>query len=389
MTVQVIDKGWKEQFKKALEADRSSLSLICPFIKTKVVKELLSYKPQNIRVITRFNLADFAAGVSDVGALKSLLDAGATVRGVRNLHTKLYIFGEDRAIITSANLTASALSKNHEFGIVSDDVKVVAECQRYFDDLWQRSGPDLNHYQATEWDKTITKNHTTGGRPIKDDSLKDFGVDAGIMGTQQPVQQGIFSDASQAFVKLLGNDDNRAPMSSPIFDELSSGGCHWAVGYPTNRRPRNVEDGDVIFLGRLTLDPNDIRIFGRAIGMRHKPGRDDATKEYIQERSWKKDWSRYVRVHHGEFITGPMENGISLNELMDTLGADSFASTQSNSAQGRGNTDPRRSYRQQAAVKLSNEGFLWITERLEAAFQEHGMITQAELDSLDWPPAPV
>ena len=54
-------------------------------------------------------------------------------------------------------------------------------------------------------------------------------------------------------------------------------------------------------------------------------------------------WPRYIRVHHAEFVAGTMENGISLNELMDTLGTDSFVPTQRNAAQGQGkNTNPRR-----------------------------------------------
>ena len=382
MTVQVVDTGWKGQFKKALEADNSSLSIICPFIKAKVVQELMSHKPQGIRVITRFNLADFATGVSDVAALKILLDAGATVRGVQHLHAKLYIFGEKRVIITSSNLTESALAKNHEFGMVCDDVEVLEECQRYFDDLWHRAGPDLNYCQTETWNQTITEDHMTGGRPNKNGNLEDFGVDAGLVDTPKQPQQPNFYDPSQAFVKLLGMSDSRVPMSSPIFEELSRGGCHSAVAYPRNKRPRSVEDGDVIFMGRLAEGP-DIRIFGRAIGMKYKPGRDDAMEEDVENR-----YPHYIRVHHGQFIAGAMGNGISLKNLMDTLGSDSFASTQRNAAKGEGNTNPQLSLRQQAAVRLSDQGVQWITERLEAAFEEHGMITQAELDSLDWPPAP-
>jgi hypothetical protein len=51
-----------------------------------------------------------------------------------------------------------------------------------------------------------------------------------------------------------------------------------------------------------------------------------------------------------------MNNGVSLNELMDTLKAHSFAATQRNSAKGQGNTDPRKAYRQQAAVELTSRG---------------------------------
>ena len=99
-----------------------------------------------------------------------------------------------------------------------------------------------------------------------------------------------------------------------------------------------------------------MRIFGRAIGMKHRPGRDDATDEDIALRGWKAKWPRYFRVHHAEFVAGTMSNGVSLNEMMAMLGPNSFRPTQRNAAQVSGNTDPRKAYRQQAAVELSDEG---------------------------------
>jgi hypothetical protein len=141
----------------------------------------------------------------------------------------------------------------------------------------------------------------------------------------------------------------------------------------------------VIFIGRFTHTPNDIRIFGRAIGMCHVPGRDDATPEEIERRPWKATWPRYIRLHHAEFVAGTMTNGISLNELMAALGANSFASTQRNVARGVGNADPRKAYRQQAAVELSSQGLEWLGLQLQLAFDEHGTVPQDTLDTLDWP----
>ena len=89
------------------------------FIKKGALERLLSHRPGDVQVITRFNLADFADGVSDVEALRMLLDAGASIRGIQNLHAKLYLFGTSRAIITSANLTEAALTRNQEFGTAS------------------------------------------------------------------------------------------------------------------------------------------------------------------------------------------------------------------------------------------------------------------------------
>lgn len=388
MTIRLVDAGWGTELTDALRADASELRIICPFIKVGALDRLLSYQPGNVQVITRFNLADFAEGVSDIGALRILLDAGASVRGVRNLHAKLYLFGASRAIITSANLTAAALDRNHEFGMVAEDAGIIEDCQAYFDDLWKRSGADLSRNQVDAWDEIVTRHHTLGGRSNKPTGLGDFGADAGVM-ESPPVQvPAVVADASQAYVKFLGEGDNRVSLSFSTIEEIERAGCHWAVAYPTSKRPSGVKDDAVIFIARLTHDPNDIRIFGRAIGMKHEPGRDDATPADIALRPWKEKWPRYIRVHHAEFVAGTMANGVSLNELMETLGADSFAPTQRNAARGQGNTNPRRAYLQQAAVELSPAGLSWLGDRLQAAFDAHGNVPQDTLDKLDWPDLP-
>ena len=382
MTIRLVDKGWDKELTEALRADASELRIICPFIKASAIESLLSCQLGNIQVITRFNIVDFAEGVSDVAALQKLLGADARVRGIRNLHAKLYLFGVSRAIITSANLTRAALSRNHEFGMVAEDAEIIAECRTYFDNLWQRAGNDLRQDQVDAWDETVNGHRLRGGRFNHTAGLNDFGADAGVV---SPLVPTVVANASQAFVKFLGKADNRVHLSASTIDELRSGDCHWAVYYPTAKRPTSVRNGDVIFMGRLTRNPNDIRIFGRAMGMKYEPGRDDATTADIERRPWKEAWSRCIHVHHAEFVAGTMENGISLNDLMKVLSADSFASTQFNASQGKGNTNPRKAYSQQAAVKLSDEGRTWLGERLQVAFEAHGKITEDTLDKLYWP----
>ena len=140
-----------------------------------------------------------------------------------------------------------------------------------------------------------------------------------------------------------------------------------------------------MFMGRLVDNPNDLVIFGRAVGLRHVDGRDEASAEDIKNRPWKAEWPNYVRVHHAEFVAGTLKNGIRLSALMDELKEDSFVPTQENARKGSGNTDPRGAYRQQAQVQLSNESFAWLNHRLELAFAKHGKLTPAELETLDWP----
>jgi hypothetical protein len=251
-----------------------------------------------------------------------------------------------------------------------------------------RGGSNLTQEQIDAWDQTITGHRASGGRPNNVTGLGDFGADAGI-GQAPPLSlPAVVANAQQAFVKFLGEGDNRVSLSFPTVEEIERSGCHWAVAYPASKRPSGVKDDAVIFIARLTQDPNDMRIFGRAIGMKHEPGRDDATPEDIALRSWKAKWPRYIRVHHAEFVAGTMSNGVSLNELMVTLGSNSFLPTQRNAALGNGNTDPRKAYQQQAAVELSSEGLSWLSNQLQQAFDVHGMVPQDTLDQLDWPIPP-
>ena len=385
MTMQLVDGGWDKEFTKALQADSSELRIVCPFIRVSALQRLLRHDPGRVQVITRFNLADFADGVSEVVVLRKLLERGARVRGVRNLHAKLYIFGKSLAIITSCNLSEAALGRNHELGMVVDDWAAIEKCLIYFDKMWHSAGKDLLLEQVAAWDKTVTDHWLRGRRPHETDHLRDFGVEAGIedaLLTKAPIA---VADASQAFVKLLGTGDNRVPLSVSTIEEIKGGGCHWAVCYPDKKRPRRVKDGAVIFMGRFTSDPNDIRVIGRAIGMAYAPGRDDATPADMKLRDWKERWSKYIRVHNAEFVNGTIANGVSLNELMDTLEVNSFASTQRNDARGKGNTDPRRAYLRQPHVELSAEGLSWLGDRLEAAFRACGKVPRGSLGELDWP----
>ncbi len=141
---QLLDSGWDTVFREAIAADRTELRLVCPFIKVRAARRLLTGKrPGLIQVITRFHLGDMCDGVSDSEALGLLLENGAKIRGIRNLHAKLYLFGDQRAIVTSANLTEAALLRNHEFGFVSSESRIIERCREYFETLWKRAGKDL------------------------------------------------------------------------------------------------------------------------------------------------------------------------------------------------------------------------------------------------------
>lgn len=252
---------------EAMRADASELRIICPFIKTGALESLLKHQPRKVQVITRFNLADFADGVSDLASLRRVLEIGGRVRGIKNLHAKLYLFGSSRVIITSANLTEAALNRNQEFGIVSQLPDSIETCQTYFDNLWKRGRTDLTLDQLKAWELIVTRYCASAKPSSRGGGLGDYGADAGITEPPSDTLPAAFTDARQAFIKFLGEGSNRAPLSYDTLEEIKRAGCHWAVAYPASKRPSGVKDGAIIFIGRLTREPNDIRIFGRAIGL--------------------------------------------------------------------------------------------------------------------------
>jgi hypothetical protein len=386
---QLVDTGWTKVLDDALLLGHAKLRIVCPFIKRGVTERILRRgKSKNIQVITRFNLSDFYDGVSDIAALRLLMEKGAQVRGVRNLHAKLYLFGETRVIVTSANLTDAALQRNQEFGFMAENAKIIDRCVDYFEDLWGRAGKNLSFEQLISWENRLSEHLAHGTKPHRRNNLGDEGTDIGNPPPSIDLPLRV-ANSPQSFVKFFGISSDRASHSMPTLEEVDRSGCHWACTYPKGKRPRQVQDGAVMYMGRLVKDPNDILIYGRAIALKHIEGRDDATADDINLRTWKRNWPHYIRVHHPEFVAGILGNGISLNELMLALQANAFTSTQNNATSRTGNTDPRKAYMQKPAVQLSFQGVEWLNTKLDAAFTRHGRLLPDDLEQLDWPRIPL
>ena len=388
MTVELVDRDWNSAVRAGLDRDSSSFRVVCPFVKERVLAGLIKdHRPGQLHLLTRLKLADFADGVSDIAALRGVLRAGGQVRGVRDLHAKVFLFGTTRAAVTSANLTTRGLAGNHEFGCISEEVAFVATCSAYFDALWDAARTDVTSQQLDDWEHLVGEHLDGGARPAAAAALPDFGAIVNDTATALPdlAPPGWPAESGQAFVKFFGEGSNRADRKVSTLGEVQRSGCHWACADPAEKRPRAVRDGDTIFVGRLVAHPNDTMIFGRVIGQEHRDGQDDATPQDIALRPFKERWPHYVRVHHGQFVAGTLGNGVSLAELMGTLGADAFASTRRNAAAGHGNTDPRKVLSQQPHVRLTPEAAAWVTARLEEAFRLHGSVPAEALDQLDWP----
>jgi hypothetical protein len=63
MNFRLVGEGWDTVLAEAIRADRSSVRLVCPFMKKRTIERFLKNgKSGVLQVITRFHLGDFDGG---------------------------------------------------------------------------------------------------------------------------------------------------------------------------------------------------------------------------------------------------------------------------------------------------------------------------------------
>ena len=153
--MKLLCQGWAETFKELVESATDSIVIISPWIResptfdailSKCQKENAGHFPA--RFYTRYssrNFADPKRG-SDPEAFKKLLETqrrgdNVTVYGTSDrLHGKVYIFDENKIIITSANLTRTGLGRNIEFGILLTNKHVVEKFKAEIERILHQDG---------------------------------------------------------------------------------------------------------------------------------------------------------------------------------------------------------------------------------------------------------
>jgi phosphatidylserine/phosphatidylglycerophosphate/cardiolipin synthase-like enzyme len=141
--VSIIRSPWDKKF-NALLSESEKLDFASPFIKTHAIQVILENEPI-VRGVTVFNPSRFIKGASDIDAIEQLVENGADMRSFGPLHAKVYIF-DDKAIITSANLTQSGLSRNEEYGVIISNEGLLDEITRDFESIFRSSSKIQNQW---------------------------------------------------------------------------------------------------------------------------------------------------------------------------------------------------------------------------------------------------
>lgn len=170
--IELVKTPTADTFYSLVSACQKEMILCAPYIKMESIKEIIrkKQKESRITVITSANLSNFIQGSSDLSAIKFLLDNDATVLNYQDLHAKIYLFDNSKALITSANMTYSGMYHNYEYGVLIDKNdtiidKIETDFIEMMDD--QNSGEyDLN--KISDIEKTIKSIELKGQYEIKE-----------------------------------------------------------------------------------------------------------------------------------------------------------------------------------------------------------------------------
>jgi len=124
--VRVLTSPWEKDFIQLLKDTDRRVQLASPFIKSSVAKLIIKNVPSNVKIdyLNSFKLASFHRGASDLEALNVLRKRGARLKSHHQLHAKVFIFDNKKAIVTSGNLTRGGLVNNYEYGLLIEDRKL-------------------------------------------------------------------------------------------------------------------------------------------------------------------------------------------------------------------------------------------------------------------------
>jgi hypothetical protein len=117
----------------------NAMLVASPFI-TREGSRLLLPAAERLQLLTRATAANLRAGSLEREALDELLERGAAIRSIYNLHAKIYLADQRHGLVTSSNLTGPGIARNVELGLAfTDEPDLARKVARFFEALWHRA----------------------------------------------------------------------------------------------------------------------------------------------------------------------------------------------------------------------------------------------------------
>jgi len=141
--MEIVYKNHSELFIQLLSESNESVTLVSPFIKSDMAESISKNLNDKIklRILTKVDAEDFKKGASDINALGIFKEhfSNIEIKVCQELHAKVFIFDNIKAIITSANLTFSGINSNIEYGVMITEKEKISKINNDIDTLFDNA----------------------------------------------------------------------------------------------------------------------------------------------------------------------------------------------------------------------------------------------------------
>jgi len=171
------------------------------------------------------------------------------------------------------------------------------------------------------------------------------------------------------YFKILGSSSKRATLDVEVSDVIEKSNSKNAVYFSKNgRKPEERNEGDIVFMGRMTEKPNDYAIFGMA---RFDGREGEATNvDIVDIKKW--PWMTDYPIIFGvrEFTAlnsgGTLKDCIFLyRDLLKEFGVEGFQPTYQRHKDGEKDINPKKALCHQPGIWLTKKAGKWLESRFK------------------------
>lgn len=400
------------------EEATENIKIISPFLSKKMAELLCkaALKGVECSFITRFYLQDFIDGSNTLEGLQNMLDAGVKLYALIGLHTKLYLFDSKDAIVGSANFTEGGFVRNIELSVHLEDEPAIDTLQEYFDEIVSKVGKAndgiITQNMLDDYKERCKKSN--GNRAQLAGGTK---VTAVIRGAAlDRISRNLKENSNAVYDEIEANTKER--LSDPVYSAL--GGKMEAASHkvlkniilkfsgsakgrangnePMNIRPfiddgktifitnfseakknsaKTVEEGDETFFCVHSYDKNGKScplIVGKGFLRKYNNNNDVRNKGWVKEDGSLAEYPIYCVISEAKIINAPINCGIPLRELTNTLGYKTYVHTIK-----KPDEYPidrvAKAHSQQAMLALTADAKEYLDKRLEDLGKQYGWTT--------------
>jgi len=401
MAIRLISKEHNESICALFDEVESSIKIISPFIGREMANLLIDAKSQNpeleAKLITRFYSGDFIAGVSKIRSIKEMHDCGVEIYALKGLHTKLYLFDTNAALLGSANFTSGGFKFNHELSLyITNEPEINAEMVAHFDDLIKAIvGKGAEFLLTTDIIEKEMQYVSEKLEQNRDKSIsyfygKKYGAElpsykfddaaTKLEPVDDPIQD-IISTPREAtsdydgtiWLKFIGETDSRFSLSEKYYPQVEDGYPAGIVCYPTTKKPSSVKNGDYIYIAAVSMDERGRTVLPYIVGRGITDGfhsKNTATPAMLEAHPWMARFMNFCAFTEFEYIDASIGECIPLVEVLQELRSDTYASTMGNNI---GLDRLRRQHSQKAHLRLTSVAKEFIDDAFDKAAKEYGV----------------